>query len=121
MDARLIRNYLGNQIDLNQHYMTGFQMLPYYEFSNHASLYSESHLEYHLNGFLSNKIPLFNKLNWFFVIGANTLNIKSKPNYYETFFSIENIFKIARIDFVNSIREDQPNATGIKFSIVLLR
>ncbi|NCW12027.1 MAG: carboxypeptidase-like regulatory domain-containing protein [Chitinophagia bacterium] len=115
------QHYLGNQIDLNQHYMTGFQMLPYYEFSNHASLYSESHLEYHLNGFLSNKIPLFNKLNWFFVIGANTLNIKSKPNYYETFFSIENIFKIARIDFVNSIREDQPNATGIKFSIVLLR
>lgn len=115
------QHYLGNQITINQHYMTGFQMLPYYEFSNHSSLYTESHVEYHLNGFLSNKIPLFNKLNWFFVVGANTLNVKDKPHYYETFFSIENIFKIARIDFVNSIREDQPNAKGLKFSVVFLR
>lgn len=113
------QHYLGNQIVLSQSYMTGFQMLPYYEFSNHASLYTESHVEYHLNGFISNKIPLFNKWNWFFVVGANTLNIQGKPNYYETLFAIENIFKIARIDFINSYLQNSPNASGVKFSIKL--
>ena len=113
------QNYLGNQITISQNYMTGFLMLPYYQFSNHASLYTESHVEYHLNGFISNKIPLFNKLNWFFVVGANTLNIKGKSNYYESFFSIENIFKIARIDFVNSYLQNSPHSSGIKFSLRL--
>jgi len=113
------QHYLGNQITISQNYMTGFLMLPYYQFSNHASLYTESHVEYHLNGFISNKIPLFNKLNWFFVVGANTLNIKGKSNYYESFFSIENIFKIARIDFVNSYLQNSPQSSGIKFSLRL--
>jgi len=113
------QHYLGNQILVSQNYMTGFLMLPYYQFSNHASLYTESHVEYHLNGFISNKIPLFNKLNWFFVVGANTLNVKGKSNYYESFFSVENIFKIARIDFVNSYLQNSPNASGVKFSLKL--
>ena len=99
--------------------MNGFQLLPYYAFSNTAYLYTESHFEYHLNGFLSNKIPLFNKLNWFFVLGVNTLNIQGKPNYYETFISVEKIFKVGRIDFVNGYTQGGPNAKGIKFSITL--
>lgn len=113
------QHYLGNEIALSSNYMNGFQLLPYYAFSNTAYLYTESHFEYHLNGFLSNKIPLFNKLNWFFVLGANTLNIQGKPNYYETFISVEKIFKVGRIDFVNGYTQGGPNAKGIKFSITL--
>ena len=101
--------------------MNAFQLLPYYKYSNTANFYTESHFEYHLNGFLSNKIPVFKKLNWFFVLGANTLNVNSQVNYYETFFSIENIFKLGRIDFVNGYLHNGPNSNGIKFTLKLFR
>ena len=113
------QHYLGNEIAINNNYMNGFQLLPYYTFSNTASHYTESHFEYHLNGFISNKIPLFNKLNWFFVVGANTLNVNGKPNYFETFVSVEKIFKLVRIDFVNGYLQNGPKTQGIKFSYQL--
>ena len=114
------QHYLGNEIAINNNYMNGFQLLPYYTFSNTASLYTESHFEYHLNVFISNKIPVFKKLNWFFVLGANTLNVNGKPNYLETFVSVEKIFKLIRIDFVNGYLQNGPNTQGIKFSYKLL-
>ena len=113
------QHYLGNEIDVNYNYMNGFQLLPYYTFSNTASMYTESHFEYHLNGFISNKIPVFKKLNWFFVLGANTLNVSGKPNYFETFVSVEKIFKLIRIDFVKGYLQNSPNTQGIKFSYKL--
>ena len=113
------QHYLGNEIAVNYNYMNGFQLLPYYTFSNTSSLYSESHFEYHLNGFISNKIPLFKKLNWFFVVGANTLNVNGKPNYFETFVSVEKVFKVLRIDFVNGYLQKGPSSQGIKFSFKL--
>lgn len=114
------QHYLGNQTSLAENYMNGFQLLPYYQYSNTSKFYSQSNIEYHLNGFLSNKIPLFNKLNWFFVIGANALTVQGMPNYYETMFSIENIFKVARVDFVNSYTTIGQNRNGINFSIQFL-
>jgi hypothetical protein len=115
------QHYNTSRIALAGNYMNAFQLLPYYKYSNTASFYTESHFEYHLNGFLSNKIPLFKKLNWFFVIGANTLNVNSQVNYYETFFSVENIFKIARIDFVNGYLHKGPSTNGVKFTLNLFR
>lgn len=113
------QHYLGNEIAVNSHYMNGFQLLPYYAFSNTSSLFTESHVEYQLNGFISNKIPLFKKLNWFFIVGANSLNINGKPNYYETFISVDKIFKLFRVDFVNGYLQNGPNSKGIKFSFKL--
>lgn len=115
------QHYNTSKIALAGSYMNAFQLLPYYKYSNTASFYTESHLEYHLNGFLSNKIPLFKKLNWFFVVGANTLNVNSQVNYYETFFSVENIFKIGRIDFVNGYLHKGPSTNGVKFTLKLFR
>ena len=113
------QHYLGNEIAINNNYMNGFQLLPYYTYSNVSSLYTESHFEYHLNGFISNKIPIFKKLNWFFIVGANTLNINGKPNYFETFASVEKIFKLIRVDFVNGYLQNGPKTQGIKFSYKL--
>ncbi len=113
------QHYLGNEIVVNNNYFNGFQLLPYYTFSNTSSLYTESHIEYHLNGFISNKIPLFKKLNWFFVVGANTLNVNGKPNYIETFASVEKVFKLFRIDFVNGYLQNGDKTQGIKFSYKL--
>ena len=113
------QHYLGNEIVTNNHYMNGFQLLPYYDFSNTSSLYTESHFEYHLNGFISNKIPLFKKLNWFFIVGANTLNVNGKPNYYETFLTVDKILKLIRVDFVNGQVQKGESSQGVKFSIKL--
>ncbi|MBS1627379.1 MAG: carboxypeptidase-like regulatory domain-containing protein [Bacteroidetes bacterium] len=113
-------HYLGNQTVIASQYMKGFQLLPYYELSNMNNFYTAGHIEYHLNGLLSNKIPLFRKLNWFFVVGANALYINSQKNFYEAFFSIENIFKIIRVDFVQGYKQNGETPQGIKFSLPLL-
>ena len=113
------QHYLGNETIFAGERMNGFQLMPYYQFSNTANFYTETHFEYHLNGFISNKIPLFKKLNWSFIVGANTLNVNDKPNYYETFISLERIFKIFRVDYVKGFTQNDANRTGIKFSIGL--
>jgi hypothetical protein len=115
------QHYNTSQIPVSSNYLNSFQLLPYYKFSNTASFYTESHTEYHLNGFLSNKVPFFRKLNWFFVLGLNTLNVNSQTNYYETLFAVENMFKIGRIDFINGYLSKDQNTHGVKFSLKLFR
>ena len=114
------QHYLGDQTVIASQYLNGFQLLPYYQFSNTEKLYAAGHLEYHLNGLLTNKIPGFRKLNWFFVLGGNALYINANSNYYEAFFSVENIFKILRFDFVRGFQQNGNTTTGIRFAMPLL-
>ena len=114
------QHYLGDQTAIASQYLNGFQLLPYYQFSNTEKFFTAGHLEYHLNGLLTNKIPGFRKLNWFFVLGTNALYINSNSNYYEAFFSVENIFKIGRLDFVQGYQQNGNTTTGIRFSFPLL-
>ena len=113
-------HYTGNRTAIASNYLSGFQLLPYYTFSNIEKLYFEGHAEYHLNGFLTNKIPLFRKLNWFFVLSGNSLFVKPDKHYYEIAFGIENIFKIIRIDGVEGFNNDGSKTTGIRFSLPLI-
>ena len=53
------------------------------------------------------------------MLGANTLNVSGKPNYFETFVSVEKIFKLIRVDFVKGYLQNSPNTQGIKFSYKL--
>ena len=96
--------------------------MPYYAYSNTSKFYTTAHIEYHLNGLLSNKIPVFKKLNWFFVLGGNALyNNDTKQGYYEALFSIENIFKVLRVDFVKSFPNAKDDGSfGVKFSLPFL-
>jgi hypothetical protein len=75
-----------------------------------------------LNGLLTNKIPLIKKINWFFVLSGNAFyNNDTKQGYYEAMFSVENILKILRIDFVKSFTSSKTDAAfGIKFSLPML-
>ena len=114
------QHYLGNQTAIASQYMSSFQLMPYYQFSNTESFYAAAHAEYHLNGLLTNKIPGFRKLNWFLVAGANALQINNYSNYYEAFLSIENIFKVARIDVVQGFQKNSSTVTGIRFSTPIL-
>lgn len=113
----------GNQIATAAPYLEGFQLLPYYAYSNTAKLYTTAHVEYHLNGLLTNKIPGFKKLNWFFVLGGSAFyNNDTKEGYYEAMFSIENILKVFRLDLVKSFDNEKHNGNfGVRFSAPIIR
>jgi hypothetical protein len=111
------QHYLGNQTILAQQYLSGFQLAPYYLYSNTASLNISAHAEYHLNGLLTNKIPGFKKLNWFFVLGGNALHIDKGADYYEAFFGIENIFKVLRVDFIQGYEKAGGLPSGFRISL----
>ena len=55
------------------------------------------------------------KWNWFFVVGGNGL-VYNKRQYAEYYLSIENIFKIFRLDFVRSYDPQGGSTSGIRLS-----
>lgn len=110
------QHFLGNQTSFASSYLNSFQLLPYYTMSNTDKFYSTAHVEYHLNGFLTNKIPGFKRLNWFIVTGANTLQLSSNRYYREVFIGLENIFKIIRIDWIQGYQSGGIRMNGIRFS-----
>lgn len=114
------QHFAGNDGLFNSNYLGTLLMSSFYKYSTTASIYGGAYVEYHLNGFLSNKVPLFRKYNWFFIVGSNSLVLEGGNNYIDVFFSIENIFKVARIDFVQSFRSKSFNRSGIKLNIPLV-
>ncbi len=108
------QHFNGNQLKAASEYVNSFQLAPYYANSTTAAFYSIAHFEHHLNGLLTNKIPLFRRLNWNLVTGANAFYVNSDNNYAEIFAGLENIFKIFRIDFVAAYRNGNQGATGFR-------
>lgn len=95
-----LKHFNGNQTLFNLKYLNSFQLAPYYQYSNDEPFYGSMNVEYHLNGLLTNKVPLFNKLHWNMVTGTNGLYIDDGRKYIEGFVGLENIFKVIRADFV---------------------
>src|SRR5688500_18152147 len=96
------QHFNGNISKFAAPYLNSFQILPIYQYSNTNKFYTLAHFEHHFNGFLTNKIPLFRKLNWYLVGGVNTFYINKNNRYFEVMGGLENIFKIIRIDYVRS-------------------
>ena len=114
-------HFLGNQVILASPFTSSFQLAPYYRFSNTAALYGTGHIEYHLNGLLTNKIPGFKKLNWFLVTGANGLLLEKGRYYLEYFAGLENIFKILRVDYIRSVEQGGTQRSGIRIALPVSR
>ena len=114
-------HFMGNQVIFASAFTNSFQLAPYYRYSNTASLYGAAHLEYHLNGLLTNKIPGFKKLNWFLVTGANGLLIEKGNYYLEYFAGLENIFKVLRVDYIRSVEQGGAQRSGIRIALPLMR
>ena len=110
-------HFNGNVGLVASEYLNSFQLASLYQLSNSEKNYQFGHVEYHLNGLLSNKIPGFRKLNWFFVVGGNGLRIDNKSWHYEMFFSIENILKVIRVDFVKGFQPGGVQLDGIRISL----
>jgi hypothetical protein len=107
-------HFNGNISRFATEYLNSFQLLPIYEFSNTSKFYRLEHVEHHFNGFLTNKIPGFRKLNWYLVGGLNNFHV-DKTDYLEVFGGFENIFKIMRVDYVFSFRDGQGGRSAIRF------
>jgi len=108
---------VGNQTILAGSFNTTFQLAPYYLFSNQSKLSLEAHVEYQLNGLITNKIPGFKKLNWFLVTGFNGLHVQGLTNYGEAYIGLDNILKTFRFSYVQSFQKGgNGNTSGIRIS-----
>ncbi len=94
------QHFMGNRTIAAAPYVSSFQLAPYYANSTRDRFYARGHLEWQLNGLLTNKIPLIRKANLGLVTGTNMFYIDQNRNYYEVFLGISNILKVFRVDFV---------------------
>jgi hypothetical protein len=108
------QHFNGNRSTVASEYVNSFQLAKYYANSTVASFYALGHIEHHFNGLLTNKIPLFKRLNWNLVAGSNAFYVNKDNNYVELFAGIENIFKIFRVDFVAAYENGNKGITGIR-------
>lgn len=94
----------GNRTILAGNYLNTFQLATYYNYVNTAPLYGQMHLEWQLGGFISDKIPLFKRLNWHFLAGTNSFYVNKDSYYSEVFVGMNNIgFKMYRLLRVDAI------------------
>lgn len=77
----LMHLYGNRGIGYASPYLQSFQVAQFYEFSNKEKLYGEAHLEYHLKGLLSNKIPFLREARWYLLFGSNTYYANT-TNYF---------------------------------------
>lgn len=117
-----MKHLFGNQTFLANPYLNSFQLAPYYRFSNTADLYGQGHVEWHLNGWLTNKIPLFRRLNWHLVGATNVLFIDEDNYYAEVSAGLENIgykfLRFGRVDFVAGYESGKGKPSmGIRVSL----
>jgi len=108
----LNKNYVGNpdmfhlfsnEVALAAPYLKSFQTAPYFSYSHIPELYTQANAEWHLNGFLTNKIPGFKQLNWHLVLSGNAFYTNPNMYYAEYGIGLENIgfklFKFFRVDY----------------------
>lgn len=108
------QHFNGNQTFYNIQYLNSFQLAPYYRYSTTAAFYTTANVEHHFNGLLTNKIPLFNKLKWNLVAGANAFYVNGDNNYVEVFGGLENIFKMIRVDVVAGYQSQENTRIGVR-------
>ena len=112
-----MKHFNGNQTYFNLKYLNSFQLVPYYQYSNDEPLYGSMNVEYHLNGLLTNKVPLFNRLHWNMVCGTNGLYIDDGSKYIEVFAGLENILKVLRVDFVTGFPGKGQPVYGLRIGL----
>lgn len=111
----------GNQVIIAAPYLESFQTAPYYLYSNKEPLYGAAHVEWNLNGFITNKIPLLRQLSWYLVAGGNVYYVNENLYHAEAFAGIDNIgykvFRLFRVDVVQSWNSLNKQATAIRIGL----
>ena len=109
-------NYSRSDYNSYRDYLRSFQLPTYYRYSNTNDFYATAFLEHHLNGLITNKVPLFKRLKWNAVVGANGLYLNN-VNYFEVFGGLENIFKIFRLDVVSGYENGVHTRTALRLGV----
>lgn len=111
------QHFNGNRSLLASEYVNSFQLAKFYANSTVANFYTIGHVEHHFNGLVTNKIPLFKKLNWNLVAGSNTFYVNKNNNYIEAFVGVENILKIFRVDYVVGYTNGKTGVGGFRIGL----
>lgn len=89
----------------NGSYLNSFGLLPYYSNSTNDA-YFETHIDHNFKGYIMNKIPLLNKLQWNLVSGFHQINVPKTKPYQEFSLGFDNIgigkLRIFRISYVRA-------------------
>ena len=85
--------------------------------------YTEIHTEHNFKGFILNKIPLLNKLNFYVVAGAKGLFTGDRKPYTEASIGLDNIgwgkWRFLRVDYVISKGGINQKQRGFVFGLSL--
>lgn len=101
------KHFNGNQthVNLDGNYLNSFGLLPYYSNSTNDA-YLEMHVEHNFKGYVMNKIPLLNKLQWNLIGGFHQINVPNVKPYQEFSAGFDNIgfgkLRIFRISYVRA-------------------
>jgi len=101
-----LTHFRGNEFSIAAPYLQSFQGMPYYRYSNREPVYGEAHVEYNLQGLLSNKIPLLRQARWTLLTGGNGFYAGDDLRYGEVFVGVDNLgyklFRFLRVDAVRA-------------------
>src|SRR5690606_35462499 len=101
------KHFNGNQTHVNFRgdYLNAFNLLPYYSNSTNDA-YFETHIEHNFKGYIMNKIPLLNKLQWNLIGSFHQINVPHFKPYQEFSVGFDNIgfgkFRFLRVDYVRA-------------------
>ncbi len=115
------KHFNGNQTHVNllNNSLNSFNLLPYYSHSTNDA-YLETHIEHNFKGYIMNKIPLLNKLQWNLIGGFHMLNIPNRKPYQEITVGFDNIgfgkMRFLRIDYVRSYQNGF-QGDGVMFGV----
>lgn len=104
----------GNQYYFSTFKLTQFNLLDYYSYTSIKDLI-QAHAEYHMSGFLFNKIPLLRKLKLDEIAGIHYLRMPDLPDYAEANFGVEKLGFI-RFDFVLGFAKNK-TTTGVRIGL----
>ena len=97
-----------------------FNLLPYYSHSTNNQ-YLETHIEHDFKGYILNKIPLLNKLQWNTIVGYHQVAIPNQKPYQEFSIGLDKIgfgkYKFLRIDYVKAYNGSQYISDGFMFGL----
>ncbi len=115
------KHFNGNQTHVNFRgdYLNAFNLLPYYSNSTNDA-YLETHIEHNFKGYIMNKIPLLNKLQWNLIGSFHQINVPHFKPYQEFTVGFDNIgfgkFRFLRIDYVRAYQNGYLG-DGVMFGI----
>jgi len=118
------KHFNGNQthVGKSERYLNVFNLLPYYDHSTN-SRYFEGHLEHHFKGYITDNIPLFNKLQYYLVAGYHVLSTPERNPYMEFTLGLDNVgigkFRLLRLDYVRSY-EGGFKGDGVVFGLTFI-